>query len=772
MQSFGSKINGMYLFSRTKLIVHSGTTLYRGSLDGETLETLYNNMANNESCIFMFGDNLYIVDGQNYLKYDGTTVTEVKDEAYIPTTSVSNSPSGGGEKLDSVNCLTPQRINTFSGDGTSTVYSLDVDPNERQIDSVDEVKVNGVVLPSTDYTVDLTTNKVTFNSAPSTPAVLGQDNVSIKFTANVSGYLDRILNCKLATVFDNRIFFSGNEDYPNTVFHCALNNPAYIQDIAYYECGNSDNKIKSLVVGNNVLWVLKTDDQTRDTIFYMTPTTDTEYGRVYPTSQGNISIGCYSKGFNFKDNIVFFSKQGLEMMSGNIQYEQNITHASSMVDTKMINESNYAFLQVCEYKGFMLVGIDNRVYLADSRQLFNGNTGKEFEWYYWELPIRISCFNEVLGTLYIGDYEGNVYVLGGTNDNGKMIEAYWCTPRDFFGFVNHYKKTNKRGSIVKAKNIQNSKLKIAVKTNKDVDWKTVKEASTSGFDFNNIDFSSFSFTGGDSTYIIYRAKKKKFIDMQTKIYLDDVTEDGAVGICTVEIVGNNKLRPTITETQIIGNVTITPIYENGLLQYINLNGSTNNATGSIVIGDLDVKSGKTYTSSGASYTEVSFTTITDRYSLSFSNFGFSEAGALDIILNRDYTYSLTKSATAISNATLNCSIYLKGFTTFNNAKLYPTVTTDGSTIYEPYQTTDKDYSVYYNEDNDKYMIFNDDDSQIMYVEETEETGIFEPTTNEWITNPYSELETDNIKVRHINLDKPFGIALIEIENFLGGYAKR
>lgn len=88
------KIHGMYLFSRTKLIVHCGTKLYRGSLDGETKDVLFNAMADNESNMFMFGDNLYITDGVNYLKYDGTSVTSVLDNAYIPTTSISRSPSG------------------------------------------------------------------------------------------------------------------------------------------------------------------------------------------------------------------------------------------------------------------------------------------------------------------------------------------------------------------------------------------------------------------------------------------------------------------------------------------------------------------------------------------------------------------------------------------------------------------------------------------------------------------------------------------------------
>lgn len=404
-------------------------------------------------------------------------------------------------------------------------------------------------MPSTNYTVNLVLGRVTFNNAPSAPALIGNDNVFIKFSRTVEDYLDRITDCTLAVVFDNRIFFSGNPDFPNAVFHSSLKDPAYCSDLDYYECGNNDNEVKALVVGNNILWVFKRDDQNKDTIFYMQPNLDTQYGRVYPVSQGNVSIGCYSKGMNFKDNIVFFSRQGLEMMSGSIQYEQSVTHASSMVDAKMINESNYKFLRVCEYKGFMLVAIDSHIYLADSRNRFKGNTGgAEFEWYYWELPVDITAFREVLGTLYFGTEDGKICVLGGTNDDGAMIEAYWCTPRDFFNYVNHYKKTNKRGSIVRTKNIQNGKIKIATKTNRENAWTLVKEASTNGFSFlteqdgGSFDFSNFTFEAGDYSYIVFRLKKKKFIDLQLKFYLDDVVEDGVhinldkpFGIALVEI---------------------------------------------------------------------------------------------------------------------------------------------------------------------------------------------------------------------------------------------
>ena len=486
-------------------------------------------MADNESVMYMFGDYLYINDGANYLVYNGTAVEQVSNNAYVPTTSISRPPAGGGTKNEDVNVLTPQRINTFVGDGNTKKYVLDADPTHVTIDSIDEVKVNDTT--TTAYTWNTGENFITFTTAPSSPQTIGQDNVSIKFSVTVQGYANMIPKCKVAVVFDNRVFFSGNPDYPSRVFHSSLNNPSYVSDLDYYDCGNNDNEVMSLIVGNNILWVIKKDDQNKDTIFYMRPSIDASYGRIYPTSQGNVSIGCCSKGMNFKDNIVFFSRQGLEMMSGNPQYEQNVTHASSMVDARMINESAYQRLRICEYKGYMVVAIDDHIYLADSRNVFKSVTGgKEFEWYYWELPVKVTALREVLGTLYFGTDEGDLYEVGGTNDDGQMIEAYWCTPRDFFGYVNHYKKTNKRGSIVRTKNIQNGRLKIATKTNKETEWTLVKEASTNGFSFLTIpdggsfSFANFTFVSGDFAYIVFRLKKKKFIDLQLKFYIDDEIE--------------------------------------------------------------------------------------------------------------------------------------------------------------------------------------------------------------------------------------------------------
>lgn len=514
---FEARINAILVISQSKALVHSGTKLWLyNNFPSEAEKTLlFEDMNNTESNMMIFNDAIYIIDGKNYLKFSNNRVYNVAEDAYVPTTTISRSPSGGGENYEDVNLLTGKRINTFYADGTSKNYYLDA----TNINSVDKVIVNDEEV--TNYTVDLVGGVVNFETAPEkSSGLMGKDNVSIEFTRNVSGYATRISNCQISTIFDNRIFFTGNPEYPNAVFHCKIGNPAYCSDLNYYECGNSNNSIKSLVVGNNVLWIFKEDDQEKDTIFYMTPTTDANFGRVYPTSQGNVSVGCYSKGINFKDNIVFFSKQGLEGISGSINYEQSITHKSSMVDSRLINESNYGYLTLAEYEGYLFVSIDNRIYIADSRQLFNGITGKEFEWYYWEMPVQISCIRNYFRDLYFGDSNGNLYKLGGTNDDGEIIEAYWTTPRDAFGYMNHYKKMNKRGSILKLKSMENGKLKIAVSTNKEPKYEFIKEVATSGFSFETFSFEDLTFETGDNSYKVFRVKKKKIIDLSLKIYTD------------------------------------------------------------------------------------------------------------------------------------------------------------------------------------------------------------------------------------------------------------
>lgn len=525
------KINGMFLYQINnvkKLIVHAGKYLLSWDYpNGSQYKKIYNQMNNIKSSYVIFDDKLYINDGLNYLVYDGTSIKKVSTEAFIPTTTISRKPIGGGMIYQAVNVLTSRRKNSFGADGTSKEYYLDT----KLIDE-DEVKVyvNDLQVNSTEFTVNRVNGCITFNTAPEKPSTDGEDNVVIEFSKSGTDYTSRISQCTKNIAFDNRIFFTGNPQYKNAIFHCELNNPAYVSDLAYYQDGTSDSAIKSFTIGNNLLWVFKEPSQQNDTIFYHSPVIDSEYGKVYPSKQGNISTGCISECINFNDDIVFISPLGLEGMIGNIDQEQLISHRSSLIDGKFINENNFEDVQMVEWKGYLICLVNGNYYLADSRQKYQGVNGYEYEWYFWKHtsqeflnyfgnPVCLLSVNE---ELIIGTDVGYILVLDESLDKDYNFNIYscWQTPFDIFGDTNNLKTTNKRGGVAKIKTIPNGKIKVSVQTNRKPE-KFIKEYSATGFDFNNIDFSNFAFTTKDMSYIVFKIKMKKFIDLTLKFYSED-----------------------------------------------------------------------------------------------------------------------------------------------------------------------------------------------------------------------------------------------------------
>lgn len=473
---------GLFFYTynaQTHRIVHSGTNLYDND------KVIYSSMAKHKSQAFVYDDKLYIKDGTSYLVYDGTTVKEV--EGFIPTTTISRSPNGGGTVYQDVNLLTGIRKNSFVGDGASKDYIVD----SESFDSDYKVRVwiNDKEITS-GFTTTPSTGKITFTTAPEEPNTVGQDNVIIQFRKTVEGYRDKIDKCTLLEVFDNRVFFSGNPNYPNKLWHCSLEDPTYCSDLDYYNEGVDDAKIKALVSGNNNLWVLKEPSQTNTTIFYHTPTLDDELGKVYPSIHSSISTGCISTGTNFSDNIVFFSERGLEGITGDVTTEQAISHKSTCVDSKLLNELNYKNVILEEWEGYLLAIVDNHIYLADSRATMTNAGHTEFEWFYWEFNINITGTRVNDGVLYLCS-DKNIYTLTKTDTN---INAYWTTLEDEFKYPQYQKTTNKKGCVL---DLEGSSVTIAVKT----DHKNFETINT----YKNV-----------KGYVVPRIKKKKWKSIQLK----------------------------------------------------------------------------------------------------------------------------------------------------------------------------------------------------------------------------------------------------------------
>ena len=507
LDTFGNRIYGLFFLNKDDvlhILIHAGTKLLKWTnypnTPAQTTE-LYTGMNVRESNSFVFDETLFIKDGINYLEYDGTSVKQV--EGTIPITSYWKNPDGS-TSIDSdtdtdlvyqaVNCLTNLRKNQFIADGESKNYQLDATDLDMASTYLMTATVNGVnKTENIDFSVDRTKGIVTFNEAPAEGV-----EVMITYSKTGNGYRERILNCTLMCEFDNRFFFAGNPNYPNAVFHCELNDPRYVRDTAYYECGIDEALVKAIIPGNGVLWVLKEINQNSSSVYYMTPTLDSTYDKIYPSQNGSISLGCVSTGINFNDDIVFFSNRGLEGISSSSMYsEQILQHRSSLVDGRMLAESDYKNVKIAEYNGFLMCLMGSHIYLADSRQKFQNSTNDiEYEWYYWELPNSITFIKEYRQQLFLGNATGQLFMLEGTTDNGANIESYWTTYKDDFGYPSYTKTTNKRGNVVDLKAMNNDNIKVDTI----VDG-VLKEKTT---------------VSDSKGYAPYRIKDKKFKEIQLK----------------------------------------------------------------------------------------------------------------------------------------------------------------------------------------------------------------------------------------------------------------
>ena len=508
--SFPAPVYGVFFFKGV-MLVHSGNTLYKVSEGANT--ALFEDMAQAESSAFAYENTLYIKDGKNYLQYDGTEVKSVV--GYVPTTSIARKPAGGGTIHEDFNLLTGKRINTFLADGKSKKFVLDTQNIDE--DFLPVVKVNGTVLRPTqtvtggtvtNYTVDYTAGAINFTNAPAEPLTDGQDNVSVEFKKDVDGAAAKILKCTLLQVFDNRVFFSGNADHPNKLWHCSLNDPTYCSDLDYYDEGLDRAKVTGLVAGNNALWVFREPSDANTTVFYHTPTIDSDYGKIYPSQHSSVTIGCVGKAINFNDDIVFFSGRGMEGISGDITTEQVVAHRSTLVDRKMIVEPDYKDMVLAEWDGYLVVFIGSKAYLADSRAMFQNEQHYEYEWFYWDIGKAVTCARVEDGVLYLGTEDG-VYTM---TDTECDVESYWVTAKDKFNYPHLLKTTNKRGCVAEATG------DIAVYTK-----------------LEDTDFELVGTYNGVTDYFVSRIKRKKWKDIQLKFYsqtrfsLETVTLESFIG---------------------------------------------------------------------------------------------------------------------------------------------------------------------------------------------------------------------------------------------------
>ena len=492
-----------YEVNRVKhLIIHAGVKLYDYNLETQATPTIIKSsgMKPARSVGFVFNNILFIKDGLKYYEYNGTTIKEV--EGYIPNIAIHNMISGKTEMVQEANLLTDYVKEQYIPDGTKTDFPL----SQREIDNGLEVWDISNVTPvqiTTGFSVDVVNGVVTFTTAPTAATTA---TLEFKYSKTSDGR-ETADKCKLACIFDNRVFMSGNENHPNLLIWTGLNNPRYMANTSYSSLGNDTANVKALVPGNNALWSFKEPSHSNTTIFYSVPyeVYDAKLDqtiKTYSTSHSSISTGCKHTGINFNDDIVFLSEYGLEGISSNITTEQVIAHRSSLVDSKLLKATYEPVL--VEWMGYLLICCDNEIFLADSRQRVQNADHIEYEWFYWKTGESLDNSNAIESAividniLYLGIRSGKILKLQEGEYN--LVDSYWCTKQDDLGYPQLLKTTNKKGFKINVENLfENYNTDIKIETRLD-----------------NKDFEELATLINTKGYVVTKIKKKKWTTIQLK----------------------------------------------------------------------------------------------------------------------------------------------------------------------------------------------------------------------------------------------------------------
>ena len=554
-------INGIWygeINGQKSFIAHGGTKIYK--FTAVSFEVIKEDVNNAKSTAFFMRSaddtgKIYILTGNEFLQYDGETIKDVENEAYVPTILISRNPTGGGIVYEAVNLISGKRKESFLGNDTDKVYQLSAN-NIESVDKVEVLNSNGEKVETTEYTTDLATGKITFTSAKK-PVVTGQDNVFITYTKSVEGYADRINKCTIADLYglggSNRVFLSGNPEYKAYDWYSDIFKPNYFPDLNYSIVGTSDTAIMGYQRLGKYQMILKEDNQQDSTVFQRYGTLNDDGSVTFSVEQGVAGIGAVSRHCfgMLADEPLFLSRQGIQAItSNNILAERTIRNRSFFVDNYLTNESNLDKAVACEWNGFYVLCVNGVAYVLDGKnksykERSIASYDYNYECYYWT-NIPAICLLSVSGDLYFGTDDGrickfntDIESMDKYSDDGKAIVASWATNNDDDNAPHLYKSLTKKGCLVTIKPYARSSGTIYVC--KDGNPRQFLRSGTMDIlDWNDVDFDRFTFNTNDSPQdIFFKKKVKKYKRLQIMVENDAVNEGfGVLQIVKTFTVGN------------------------------------------------------------------------------------------------------------------------------------------------------------------------------------------------------------------------------------------
>ncbi len=549
-----AKINGIIPFvkeDKTYLLIYSDTQFYRawdggGNWFSESVGTL-KDLVSDRIQYWQYRNKIYIIGCGDYLVYDidGNSISSLTSDeptnVTVPTTTINIAPDGATETLrasyDSPNMLTPWRRNeteavtdaqltkTETEDGSSTTsqlaeltYTLDCYTDCTTI-SVTNVRAKTSLKTKEELTEEELKEKTYFSVTTETekndtnkvtihnPEVGDVYTITFK-AADWGDNVKKIKGCKFGILFGvggnpDRLFLSGNPQYPNVDWHTELEDYTYFPSDSEQRLGTDATSITGyLRMSDTTFATFKETASFEASIYYRTgqwneytiddggPVKVAEFP-VTAGASGESAINAYANATLVSDNL-FLSRNGvfgIELSDNAYTSARYAKERSRSVDDSIeglrYKRDKLKDAVAIVYDGRYYLSVDGVCYIADSRYKYvsvDSTDGSfDYEWWYWtNIPARVFAVYE--RELMFGTPDGRVCIFddefsdrshrllasteitlsGGSTDeftfeagiavsNGDFISF----KNDVFGKVAEFKKTRNDGEhdIFTTKNV-------------------------------------------------------------------------------------------------------------------------------------------------------------------------------------------------------------------------------------------------------------------------------------------------------------------------------
>ena len=540
---FNDKPKGIFkcnINNETVMLIAAGGSLYKISEldlnDEENWSTItptaIGTLTDDDTYFFVFNKKVYILNGHEYKVWDGTTLKEV--EGYVPKVYISTKPNGSGTPFEQINLLTGKKHQTFNGDGTTKEYQL----AEKDILSVYKIIVNASEIDSTNYSVDLSEGKVTFNTAPSE----AMNNVDIYWnkTNNDRHFIE---NMRAGVIFggdvDTKVFLYGNDDEQNIIRYSATadNVPSveYFPGVNQIDVGPSNFAVTDLTRHYDRLLVTTNKPEA----YYMALDSIDVDGMLTTSLQtlplnevhGNVA---FAQGQVLNNDPVTIDKNAIiKWHSTNVRDERNMEVISEKIQLDLIDLTLSA-VKTLDYQAAnqYWLAIGNKIYIYN---YFNETYSRV------TLPVETDLFIEFNNSVFMTTQDNKLVKFGEEYQDfdGELIKAHW--EMNFSDFrAEYYRKTMNRLWVLMQPQASCSADIGYISNRNESPVKKKIEYKLSVLD--DVDFSDFSFQVSNNPQPFrLKLKAKKFTNLKITIDNNEETDATILSLALkVEVGGESK----------------------------------------------------------------------------------------------------------------------------------------------------------------------------------------------------------------------------------------